>query len=318
MKFLKYFLAVILISYALLLSSQPVKTSKEKMIFTAVNGKTSKNDFVSFYNYSGGDLVVKSVKITGQNASFFSVVSQPPSVIDNGTSFSPELRFSPAAGKIGPFQATLEVKIGDEEIEVPLHGLSLLGLEGKNEPPLADVLKVLGFKADIGWTTLANHTRNELQGEEISSSLFKKAANTETIQLIPVARFSPDFPLPFGYYYPNQKTIPKLNQVGELAEAGSWHQHQTLYPELKRGSTAFDPGSDAFGIYTYSPSHIAFSQDFMNSKYYPDQATHAVRTFPLRDSEGKLIQNAYLVAFEEAKNGDYQDYVFILQNVIPQ
>ncbi len=42
-----------------------------------------------------------------------------------------------------------------------------------------------------------------------------------------------------------------------------------------------------------------------------------VRTYPLKDRAGVAIANAYLVCFEEAANGDYQDYVFTLSNVTP-
>lgn len=42
-----------------------------------------------------------------------------------------------------------------------------------------------------------------------------------------------------------------------------------------------------------------------------------MRTYPLKDRAGAAIPNGYLVCFEEAANGDYQDYVFTLYNVKP-
>jgi hypothetical protein len=42
---------------------------------------------------------------------------------------------------------------------------------------------------------------------------------------------------------------------------------------------------------------------------------HRVKVFPLADATGTAIPQSYLVAVEEASNGDYQDYVFVLSNV---
>jgi hypothetical protein len=35
----------------------------------------------------------------------------------------------------------------------------------------------------------------------------------------------------------------------------------------------------------------------------------------VRQFEGKVLQNAYVVGFEEASNGDYQDAVFLIEGV---
>ena len=42
-----------------------------------------------------------------------------------------------------------------------------------------------------------------------------------------------------------------------------------------------------------------------------------MRTYPLKNRAGQLVPNSYLVGFEEAANGDYQDFVFVLENVVP-
>ena len=31
-----------------------------------------------------------------------------------------------------------------------------------------------------------------------------------------------------------------------------------------------------------------------------------------------MMENAYLIGFEEAENGDYQDAVFLIENVVPE
>ena len=43
----------------------------------------------------------------------------------------------------------------------------------------------------------------------------------------------------------------------------------------------------------------------------------AARIYPVKDRSGQLVPNTYLVTFEDATNGDYQDYVFLLTNARP-
>jgi len=42
-----------------------------------------------------------------------------------------------------------------------------------------------------------------------------------------------------------------------------------------------------------------------------------MKVYPLTDAAGNVVAASYLIAVEEAGNGDYQDYVFILSNVQP-
>ena len=44
---------------------------------------------------------------------------------------------------------------------------------------------------------------------------------------------------------------------------------------------------------------------------------HRVKVWTLRDASGAVRPNEYLVGGEEAANGDYQDYVFVVTNVVP-
>src|SRR5205085_9105294 len=50
---------------------------------------------------------------------------------------------------------------------------------------------------------------------------------------------------------------------------------------------------------------------------FPANAVRATRIYPLKDKTGNRINNTYLLCFEEAKNGDYNDYVFVLKNIVP-
>jgi hypothetical protein len=124
-----------------------------------------------------------------------------------------------------------------------------------------------------------------------------------------VARYSPDERLPFGLYRaPSGAAV--VQQLGAI-RAG---QFQTLLPEVEAGSPLqADVNEDPFGVYTTSATHSTYTEDARNT----GTVKHAVRSYPLRNRVGEPVPNHYLVGFEEAANGDYQDYVFILGNVVP-
>jgi hypothetical protein len=83
------------------------------------------------------------------------------------------------------------------------------------------------------------------------------------------------------------------------------------------GGSSFDPGASTFGFYAISPTHTAYSEDIWNILFHPGYASHATRIYPAKDKSGRVLANTYLVCFEEAKNGDYNDYVFLVKNVMP-
>lgn len=221
--------------------------------------------------------------------------------------------FEPTESFIGIARAKLEIK--NLNLSIGLTGLSTKGLEGENEAPLTMVVDALGYKIDVGWSALANHLKPELQGEELAPAFFTKAAEGK-VEMIPVARYSPDFPLNFGYYTNSEKG-PVQHQAGILARAGKFPEHQILFPALASGSASFDPGDARFGFYSISPGHTIYSEDTWNILFYPTHASHAMRVYPVKNKMGVEENNTYLVCMEEAANGDYNDYVFLVKNVKP-
>ncbi len=132
-------------------------------------------------------------------------------------------------------------------------------------------------------------------------------------------------------------TIPILQKVPGLTSWAcslrrrSWPlpagSHQTLpqrdlppAPDLisdQRGTHSFDPGGYVFGLYTTSPTHTSYTADDWNLLLSSGKAAHATRIYPAKDASGKPLANTYIVCYEEAQNGDYQDYVFVIRNVKP-
>jgi hypothetical protein len=110
---------------------------------------------------------------------------------------------------------------------------------------------------------------------------------------------------------------------------------EQVLPPLKTGSvgTTFDPGASPFGIWCFTDQRsvggvtsagvpapnvangdYVYSEDALNI----DAAhSHRLRVYPLKDRAGALVPHAYLLGWEEASNGDYQDFVFLLENASP-
>ncbi len=282
-------------------TAQHTYASKKGFIFSAIKGTVSKPDSVML---TGTPATVKL--LDGDTANFKILSCKKNKLI---------LAFTPPTDLIGISRARLQVKNATGRSIMNLTGLSTKGWEGENEPTLATVAVALGYKINIGWTTLANHSRPELQGDEIPYQLFHKAGKGK-VEIIPVARYSPDFELPFGYYIDTAEK-PEIHQVGVLAKKGSFPEHQCLLPAIASGSNSFDPGNHTFGFYATGPTHTAYSEDVWNMLLYPANAVRATRIYPLKDSTGKLISNSYLLCYEEAKNGDFNDYVFVVKNISP-
>jgi hypothetical protein len=110
---------------------------------------------------------------------------------------------------------------------------------------------------------------------------------------------------------------------------------EMILPKLKVGSsgTTFEPGSTPFGIWTFTnqrttgnPSSAGvpapnvangdynYSEDTLNIIGTSSPPIHRLRVYPLKDRAGVLVPNSYLLGWEEASNGDYQDFVFVLKN----
>ncbi|MEM6883464.1 MAG: hypothetical protein AAF571_00425 [Verrucomicrobiota bacterium] len=318
MQLLTYYITIGL----LLLHTAPIKANlllpdREALIFSGVAGKTSESQSVTVTAAFEKSPLKVHYQISGKHAAAFELITTSPIALKPHQSHSISLRFSPEKELVGALEAKLEILTDDTPaLSMALYGLSAVGVEGKNEPGMDLILQTLGIKIDIGWAGLTNHTHPELQGSEIKASLFRRA-HPGTVSLQPVARYSPNFLLPFGYYIPTE-SAPNLFVLGTLAQKTSTKdEHNCLFPSLASGQTTFDPGNKKFGIFTSSPSHFAYSEDLLNQRLEPKHVPHAVRVYPARNRKGDLLTNTYLICFEEATNGDYQDYVFLLSNVIP-
>ncbi|MFC5846884.1 malectin domain-containing carbohydrate-binding protein, partial [Deinococcus petrolearius] len=293
--------------------------SAGELVYSGVRGVAGSPQAVTLRNAGTGPLQVTSLTLGGPNAGDF-VLGAPnlpapalPLTLQAGASVSVPVQFAPRQA-LGALRATLGIGSDDPDAPtraVELYGLSARGLQGDSEPPLQAVVDTLGYAVNVGGSTLILGTGAAPIGDEVSAPLFTKAG-AGPVTLRPVARYSPDDLLPFGYFT-LEGAAPTLREVGVVARG----QEQTLNPSTVAGGVAqFDPGSAAFGLYagrtSYAPQP-SLTLDRLNT----GPTRHAARIYPLKDRSGQPVANSYLVAFEPAVNGDYQDYVFVVQNVQP-
>jgi hypothetical protein len=289
-------------------SGELVVTPSE-LVFSGVQNTKSAPQSVSFKNTSTTSVAIDSVALdaTAQGSASFELVSAPKagSSLAAGDAAAIDVLFHPTA--VGVFAGSIVVKTAMPSVtkSVSLYGLGAKGLEGENEPPLKLVVETLGFAIDVGGATLALGTGAAPIGDEVPAFRFK-ASGAMPVEMIPVARYSPQELVPYGYYTAAGEVV-----IGtEPAD-----QNQTLYPTTQPGSkTSFVAPAGEFGIFAQSMTHKTYTED---SKNAGNQTRHAVRTYPLKNRQGMAIANAYLLCMEEAANGDYQDYVFELANVVP-
>ena len=286
-------------------------TSDDELIFSGPQNET-RQQTLTVTNNGTASLDITGASFSGANAGLFNV-TPATATVGAGQSASFDVTFAPS-GQTGALEATLSLQSNAGTETVGVYGLSAAGYYGGNEPTLANVVQALGYDIDVGWTNLAGGTEAVAKGDEVLEPLFEKAG-ADPVTMTPVARYSPAEALPFGWYTPNG-TTPALNEVGTLGSGAADQgnpEDQTLFPPVASGGTTFDPGSATFGFYTESNvfNHVRYTEDDLNS------IPHAARIYPLKDRQGRIIPNTYLVGFEDASNGDYQDYVFAVSGIQP-
>jgi len=123
-----------------------------------------------------------------------------------------------------------------------------------------------------------------------------------------VARYGPEERFPYGFFTLDGAEVER-RELGQIAAENA----QELLPPLTSGSATFDPGDGPFGVYGQAGGETQNSLDALNT----GAVEHALRVYPLRDRSGEPVVGSYLIGLEEARNGDYQDAVFVLENVRP-
>ena len=285
--------------------------SENELVFSAtVSAQRPTDDRTIDVTNDSGASITLSATIAAATSN--SAITDYSVTAGNGTTLAPgatttvTVRFDPT--QAGNRNAVLRLSNGDDTIDVGLFGIAASAYEGGNEPTLSNVLLALGHATDVGWTGLAGGVATTSRGAETYVPLFEKAG-TGSVVMTPLAQYAPQELLPFGWYT-GDGSAPNRDVVGTFSTAG----YQKVLPPLASGGTTFDPGSATFGLFYESNffGRVGYTEDAKNGANI-----RRARIYPAKNRAGATIANAYIVAFEDADNGDYQDYVFLVRNVKP-
>lgn len=277
-------------------------------------------------NTSGVEVQV-DVSVAGPDAQYFGLDKPGAATVAAGGTLTVTLSLETDNAALPPapaqddgatvFEAELVATVGSVSANVRLYALVLTYVE--LEPTFGQLMDAFPYEVDLGdaLENDANPDPATLPGvepgtDEVAAPTFQLANASEPARMIPLARFSPPGEVPYGWYTPGnpgQSTV-----VGVLADQTDPHTNnksRMLNPPLSQGMLEFDPGASAFSIFMEPDGQATIhSEDGQNS-----DGQHRLKVFAVHDSEGTLLPDTYLLGGEEASNGDYQDYVFLLTNV---
>ena len=302
--------AVMAVSWVSVEAGETLLAEKSHIALSAVKDKPARAATLTVRNPLDRALPT-AVSIEGADAAAFSAKSGPAS-LGAGESMDLSIRFDPVRGA-ARYTATLRIGTAENGTLVSLQGIGLAAFEGKNEPPLQEIVHALGIPLDVGGGKLELDTKADVIGDSVDVRYFVKSGEGK-VRVTPLARFSPPGATPFGMVARGGTT---LSESGKLADSEKLPDaHQCLFPPLEGGAAAVEvePPAEGFAFYLNAHQYVSFTDPKL-----PTQAKIArtARVYPAGRLAGRDLKDAYVVGFEEAANGDYQDALFLLENVKP-
>jgi regulation of enolase protein 1 (concanavalin A-like superfamily) len=203
-------------------------------------------------------------------------------------------------------------------LTVQLHGLGTNGQFGTSEPSLANILTAFDIPTNIGATNPSDSQyplSPDPSTEEVPlQRLVKAGSGPVMIQMLAAFNAAAAPSARFGYYTPG--TPSNATELFTINNADD----QTVNP-VAQGATAFDPGSATFGLYANFPGIGAtdthYSESTLNVPLDSANPTK-FRFFPLKNADGSVVPNAYVVAAEDYNGTAYHSFtnvVAIIRNV---
>ena len=286
------------------------KADQKHVGFSSVSGQKARGRAVTIANPRNEPLATPA-GIIGADAGAFRVVDAPETLAA-GASGKWNIEFHPNRGA-GRYSAGLQVGDIADGVFIVLQGVALDAFEGKNEPPLQRVVHALGIPLDVGGGKLELDTKAGKIGDGAEVARFT-AVNGAKVRVTPVARFSPPGATPVGVITAGGET----REIAKLADSSPDlpDAHQCLMPPFEDGRDVveFDAPDEPFAFFMRGHKYRSATDPAL-AEGAP--IPHTARVYQVSRFQGRLMKDAWLVGFEEASNGDYQDAVLLIENVRP-
>ena len=296
------------------------------LIFSAPTGEADASKALTLTNTGAGAVTISGLTLSDTSA--FELTDQPvlPLILAAGDTATVEVGFN--AGDPGPQNATLTVASDTAPVTIALGGLSFAGTGGNNEPSLQWILDTFALPVDVGdrnpsTTPVEGAPADGLVGEEVAAQTFRKAGTGPvTLEVLAAYAVENDPVVEFGWYAAgNAASAQQVFDIPRTSSSTPPNNAQRLSP-LVTGTASFDPGSGAFGLYSFWPANqffderTTYTEDALN--IFPRALPHHVRTYPYRNTDGSAEPDAYIVATNEFHlGGDFNDVVVVVRNVQP-
>ena len=308
------------------LLSAALTVSSGLMVYNAVRNATSPAETLTLTNTGDADLTLgpSAFSVAGANPGQWTLTnaSAAPATLAAGASFPLTLTYKPTV--VGRQSASLRVATSDPvnpTQTVGLSGIGTAGLGGTNQPSLSRILRAYNIPTVVGQGINDADEGNALypaypdgsSQEVVLQQLVKAGAGPVTIDVLASFTAAGTEPYTLGTYTPGRP-----QDRHELFHTVSTEYQSTyVHPQ---GSTTFDPGSSAFGMYFVSNVQVAgrigYTEDALNS--YDTTNGRKFRFFPMENPDGSVQPNTYVMTSTEWDSPvgyDFTNIVAVIHNV---
>jgi hypothetical protein len=290
----------------------PLTPSTRYVALSRVPGLSPAVTEVEIHN-PGPVAVDLDLTLIGSHSSLFRVALPPdaPAALAPGASVRVAVEFVPG-DDAGRYSAGLQVGPLDVGAFLVLQGLALVAPEGDHEPTLKQLVDALGIPLDVGGEGLYLDTEATTIGASVAATALARVSDAP-VRITPLARFSSPGKMPL---YWQARGDSRRHSIATLPDSA--HQadaHQRLLPSWSEGAAtvSFDPGDGPFSLMLEAGQGVIA----LDPAQSVSKIACPVRLFPIHTAFGAAVTNAVLAGFEEAANGDYQDVLFLIENVYP-
>lgn len=232
-----------------------------------------------------------------------------------GGSETLKVQFIKNSGDKGVYGGTLRLESADGQAAgVELAGIYMNKPEGSREVPIADLVRAFGYTTDIGANSRGTFTSSPpaapLAGEEVRSELWERVDPDRPVVVRQLAAF-----------HSCCNEVDNFALFTDNSNVASFRHDrrygQTTFPLLERDSSVAGMEAEPDAPFEIRIAG-GFSTDPTRGRVTGDLS---VRLWPVRDRNGQLVLDTYLVGFDNTSkappNYDFQDNLYLITNIQP-